>query len=914
MEKFSFLQRENLPLIEEQYQNYKNNPDSVEPNFRLFFEGLEFAQTYSDAAPASASDLTKEIQVLNLINAYRNYGHLLAKLDPLSLQDRKAHQLEISNFGLNTVDLDTKFQAGSSIGKPQATLKEVIAHMQSAYAGTLTCDIAGCEPEIQSWFQSRFESGKARRVFSAEEKKNILYSLIKTESLERFIHSRFVGTKRFSIEGGDALMPMMENLVQFGTKQKLKEVVVGMAHRGRVNVLANFMGKAIETIFADFEGKMIDNSGYAGDVKYHLGYSCDKKTPNGQCHVSLAFNPSHLEFVNPVATGITRAKQRRLNDMTKREQVIPLLIHGDAAFAGQGVVQETLQLSRLEGYRVGGTIHVIINNQIGFTTNPIDSRSTRYSADAAKSIKCPVLLVNGDDVEACVSAMLLALDFRQEFHQDVVIDMICYRRYGHNEGDEPSFTQPVMYQVIKDHPTLKTIYANLLAETNVQSLADTEKIYQEKIDNLQTVLEATRKSPPEFKPMAFGGLWSGLRRGKLEDFDKSFSTKTDKNSLIALSEHLTSHPSGFNLLPKVGKLIDQRKEMIAQNKLDWGMGELMAYASLLHEGYPVRISGQDCKRGTFSHRHAVYFDTENGKEFIPLTQVNPKTEFCIYNSLLSETAVLGFEYGNAIADPTYLTIWEAQFGDFANGAQVIIDQFLSSGEEKWARMVGLTLYLPHGYEGQGPEHSSARIERFLQLAAHDSMQVCNPTTPANLFHVLRRQIKRDFRKPLVLMTPKSLLRHPKVHSTLDELASGPFQEVLGDPVVSDLTSVESIVLCSGKLYYDLDKFREELPDAQKFKTSIIRVEQLSPFPKVQLTPFLNGAPKLKRIIWAQEEPENMGAYNYVRPRLRRLIQDIGLNKMEPEYIGRPERSSPAVGSMVVHTKEQNEIVSKCFKF
>jgi 2-oxoglutarate dehydrogenase E1 component len=700
---------------------------------------------------------------------------------------------------------------------------------------------------------------------------------------------------------------MLENLVTFGTEMGLEEMTLGMAHRGRVNVLANFMGKALELIFADFEGRVIDNSGYMGDVKYHLGYSCDKKTPNGECHVSLAFNPSHLEFVNPVASGIARAKQRARKDTVQRKKVLPVLIHGDAAFAGQGVVSETLQLSQLEGYRVGGTLHIITNNQVGFTTFPKDSRSTRYSADAAKSIKAPTILVNADDAEACVSAVVLALRFRQEFSQDVVIDLIGYRRFGHNEGDEPAFTQPLMYDKIKGHPTLKHIYAEKLAAENVQAQAESDRIYQEKIDNLQKALEETRKNPPEFHPLAFGGLWKGLRRGKLSDFDKSVDTKFDKKNLLKIGEILTSAPKNFNLHPKVEKLLEARRQMITDNAIDWGLAELLSYGSLNHEGTSVRLSGQDAKRGTFTHRHSVYFDTKTNAEYCPLAQINPAAEFCVYNSPLSETAVLGFEYGNAIADPTFLTIWEAQFGDFANGAQVIIDQFLSSGEEKWARMVGLTLFLPHGYEGQGPEHSSARLERFLQLAALDSMQICNLTTPANLFHVLRRQMKRDFRKPLIVMTPKSLLRHPKVVSTVDELANRPFQEVLPDTVTRDMKNVETIVLCSGKVFYDIEKARETKPND---KVCVLRLEQICPFPRVQLTPYINGAPKLKRIVWAQEEPQNMGAYTWVMPRLFKLIDELGLKKIETDYVGRVERSSPAVGSPKVHQKEQEEIVQK----
>ena len=906
MEKSNYMQRSNLEYIEAQYQQFLADPNSVDATMKHFFEGIEFAQSLKGDNLSS-----KEIHVHNLIEAYRTYGHVLAQLDPLEMPTKKETDLlDLKNFGLTEADLDQKFQSGQVVGKPNSTLREIIEHLKSIYSGPLTCDVAGCEPKIQKWFQEQFESRKAFVSLSATQKKDILHSLIRTESLEKFIHTRFVGTKRFSIEGGDALLPMLENLVSRGTALGVEEIVIGMAHRGRVNVLANFMGKALELIFADFDGKVIDNSGLMGDVKYHLGYSTDKETPNGPCHVSLAFNPSHLEFVNPVACGIARAKQRRRNDTGERKKVIPVCIHGDAAFAGQGVVQETLQLSRLEGYRVGGTLHIIINNQVGFTTDPKDARSTRYSADAAKSIKAPVLLVNGDNVEACISAIDLALRFRQEFKQDVVIDLICYRRFGHNEGDEPAFTQPLVYDKIKNHPTLKTIYASQLAKENVQTEADSEALFQEKINNLQKILEDARKSPPEFKPMAFGGLWKGMRRGRLEDFDKSFPTPFNRKTLLAISEALTTIPNGFHAHPKLMKLIESRKKMIEDNAIDWGLGELLAYATLLQEGTSVRLSGQDVKRGTFTHRHCVYFDVTTGQEYNPLSTINPKAEFVPYNSPLSEMAVLGFEYGNAIADPTFLTIWEAQFGDFANGAQVIIDQFLSSGEEKWARMCGLTLLLPHGYEGQGPEHSSARLERFLQLASTDSMQVCNFTTPANLFHALRRQIKRDFRKPLIVMSPKSLLRHPKVVSTVEDLTTGQFNEVIADPTTQDPKKIETVIFCSGKVFYDIDKARE----THKSKTdhiSVVRVEQIAPFPKVFLTPYLNGFPKLKKVIWAQEEPQNMGAYQYVEPRLRQLMDQLGLKKIEIEYIGRPERSSPAVGSPRVHANEQNEIVTQC---
>ncbi|OFZ10573.1 MAG: 2-oxoglutarate dehydrogenase E1 component [Bdellovibrionales bacterium RBG_16_40_8] len=899
------LPRANLEFLEGQFQIFKQNPDSIEPSLRLFFEGVEFAQNLSRSADPSAS--TKELEVYRLITTYRQYGHLLADLDPLKLQATDDSLFDLKKFNLTQSDLENSFQAGEVIGLGIRPLIDIITQLKKIYSGTLTCDVAGCEPKVQNWFQSEFESGRARVQFSPDEKKIILDSLIRTESLEKFIHTRFVGTKRFSIEGCDALMPMLESLVIRGTELGIEEITIGMAHRGRVNVLANFMGKAHELIFADFDGKVIDNSGYLGDVKYHLGYACDKKTAKGDCHISLAFNPSHLEFVDPVVSGIARAKQRYRKDMVNRSKVIPLLIHGDAAFAGQGVVSETLQLSQLDGYKVGGTLHIITNNQVGFTTFPRDSRSTRYSSDAAKSIKAPVILVNADDVEASVSALDLALRFRQTFKQDVVIDLIGYRRFGHNEGDEPAFTQPVMYNVIKNHPTLKHIYTEKLAKENVQTIEVSENIFQEAIDNLQKILEETRKNPPEFYPMAFEGLWKGLRRGKLADFDQPVNTAFDKNKLLQVGEILTSLPKDFNLHPKIKKLLESRRQMISDNAIDWGLAELLCYGSLNSDGVSVRLSGQDAKRGTFTHRHAVYFDIDNNNEYCALTKVNPEAEFCVYNSPLSEMAVLGFEYGNAIADPTFLTIWEAQFGDFANGAQVIIDQFLSSGEEKWARMTGLTLFLPHGYEGQGPEHSSARLERFLQLSAHDSMQVCNLTTPANLFHVLRRQMKRDFRKPLIIMTPKSLLRHPQVISTVDDLANGSFQEVLHDAKIRDMKNVENLLICSGKIYYDLVK---SFADKSADKAIILRMEQICPFPRVQLTPYISGLPKLKRVAWVQEEPQNMGAYAWVLPRLQKLLNDLGLKKIDIEYIGRSERSSPAVGSARVHMKELNDILQK----
>lgn len=907
--KTPYMNRSNLEYLETVFAQYKADPSQVTSEWRHFFEGMEYAGKIGVGADPNAA--VKEIHVYHLIQAYRDYGHLKADLDPLGMHKPDEGFFKLEKFGLSEADLDTVFAVASVIGADGSSLREIIARLEKAYCGRLATQVADCRPEVAEWFRKEFENPASPWALTPDEKKEVFHELARTESLERFIHTRFVGVKRFSIEGGDALIPMLERVVKTSADFKTEEIVIGMAHRGRINVLANFMNKALNVIFAEFDGIAKGDHEYEGDVKYHLGYSCDKETPKGSCHISLAFNPSHLEVVSPVVTGMARAKQRRRLDTETRKKVLPIIIHGDAAFAGQGVVAETLQMSRLPGYTVGGSIHIIINNQVGFTTDPDDARSTLYASDAAKVIKAPILMVNGDDVEACLKAIDLATRFRHQFGEDVVIDLICYRRFGHNEGDEPAFTQPVMYEKIKNHPTLSEIYSQQLMASKVFTEDYAKTYMKSKIDNLQAILEETRKNPPEVKPKAFEGLWKGLRRAKIADFDHPVKTGVSKELLAKCGTILTTEPKDIALHPKMKKLIQTRHELLQKGKVDWAMAELLSYGSLCLEGTPVRLSGQDVKRGTFTHRQAVYFDIHTNRSYCPLAELNPKEgEFVIYNSLLSEMAVLGFEYGNASSDPTYLTIWEAQFGDFANGAQIIIDQFIASGELKWARGCGLVLLLPHGYEGQGPEHSSARLERFLQLCAQQNMQVCNITTPANLFHVLRRQVRRDFRKPLVIMSPKSLLRHPKVISGIEELSFGHFQEVLDDPYITDPKMVETLILCSGKLYYDLDKAREE-----KYRTNsvaIIRMEQLYPFPKVQLTPFLNGYSKLKRVIWAQEEPANMGAYSFVAPKIDSLLKELGQKRLEIEYVGRTDRASPATGSPKVHAAEQEELIAKAF--
>ncbi|MBY0316852.1 MAG: 2-oxoglutarate dehydrogenase E1 component [Bdellovibrionales bacterium] len=895
------LNSENLEYIESLYEVYKTNPEELDEKWRSFFSGVDFA---SESAGGGIS--SKELNVYNLIQAYRDYGHFQANLDPLSSRPTMG-DLSLKNFGLTEADLNSTFSVGKIVGLQNATLKGIIEHLQKSYCGTITAQVSDAVKGVREWFHNEME--KPAPMFDAEKKKMILQHLVRTESLEKFIHTRFVGTKRFSIEGADAMIPMFEHLTVKGRELGVEEIVIGMAHRGRVNVLTNFMDKGMEVILAQFDGHTDDIPDYDGDVKYHMGYSVDKKTPHGDCHISLAFNPSHLEAVNPVVCGMARAKQRFRKDTADRKKVVPVLVHGDAAFPGQGVVAETLQLAHLKGYTVGGTIHLIIDNQVGFTANAEETRSSPYSSDAGKTQQVPVIHVNGDDAEACVRAMDISIRFRQQFNRDVIVNIICYRRFGHNEGDEPAYTQPTMYQTIKAHPTPCEIYSKRLMQEKVIDAAYYEGFYKEKMDNLQKILDDVRKTPPKFKPQAFGGAWKGLRRPSDKDFVAPYNTGTPLATLKKVGAQLTTMPAGFKIHPKLQKLIDTRKEMVeGKIPVDWGMAELLSYGSTILEGNSVRLSGQDCVRGTFTHRHSCFYDFNTGEEYNPLEQLREDKEFCVYNSPLSEMAVLGFEYGNSSSDPSFLTIWEAQFGDFANGAQIIIDQFLASGEQKWMRMSGLTMLLPHGYEGQGPEHSSARLERFLQLCAQNNMQVVNMTTPAQLFHALRRQVKRDFRVPLIVMSPKSLLRHPKVISTMKELSEGRFYEVIPD-AETEMTAAKKMVLVSGKLYYELLDQKEKLKAKD---VALVRVEQLYPFPKKQLADLLKPAKKLEKIIWAQEEPKNMGAWNYICHPLQQLVDEMSLSA-SLEYIGRDHRASPATGTTKKHITEQTAIISEVFK-
>ncbi|MGZ3691988.1 MAG: 2-oxoglutarate dehydrogenase E1 component, partial [Pseudobdellovibrio sp.] len=893
----------NLEYLETLYNQIKTSPESVGTEWKRFFEGVDFGK---DGAFGLSE---KELDVYHLITAYRNYGHFEADLDPLANSVAPSDQLRLSKFNLSEKDLGAKFQIASIIGKPNATLQEIINHLRATYCGKLTVQCAEALPDVRNWFIKEFEQNPTGFKLTTEEKREILSSVTNAESLEKFIHTRYVGTKRFSVEGGDALLPMLDRLTTQGSSLKVEEIIVGMAHRGRVNVLANYMGKDVGAMFADFNGPTeleapLDD--YDGDVKYHMGYSKTKHTKTGDVEAHLAFNPSHLEAVNPVVLGMARASQRRRQDTKDRSRVLPVLIHGDAAFAGQGVVLETFQMAHVRGYTVGGTVHIVIDNQVGFTTNPENGRSAHYSSDVAKVLAIPVIHVNGDDVEACIRATDIAIRYRQEWKRDIVINVTCYRRFGHNEGDEPAYTQPLMYEIIRKHPTLREIYSKQLIQSGACDQAFADGLLANRMNDLQKVYEDAKTKPPKVKTFKFEGPWKGLKKATQQDIEKATNTSVDLAALKKVGQLIASVPSGFNIHPKLVKLLETRKAMAnGTEPCDWGMGELLAYGSLLSEGTSVRLTGQDCVRGTFTHRHAGFYDTKTGAAYSSLKELNSeKTNFCVYDSILSEYAVMGFEYGNSITDPSFLTMWEAQFGDFANGAQIIIDQFIAAGESKWQQMSGLVLLLPHGYEGQGPEHSSARMERFLQLSAQNNIAVCNLTTPSQIFHALRRQVKRDFRKPLVVMSPKSLLRHPRATSTIDEIAKASFMEVINDPFITDAKKVEKIVFVSGKLYYDLLEEREKTRD---LSTALVRLEQVSPFPAHKVKEIFAAYPNAKKLVWAQEEPKNMGSFQFVYFKFVELMNQLNL-KLQFSYVGRPDRASPATGSVYRHKAEQQQIV------
>lgn len=894
------INRANLEYIEQLYADFKSNPDSLALEWKSFFEGVEFAQE----GKFGMSD--KELAVFQLIQAFRADGHTEADINPL-YPVQASELLSLKRFGLSEKDLNAKFQVGSLIGKPGATLTEIMAQLKKIYCGKISLQASDASPKEVLWLQTEFESKNPK--LTLDEKKNALAALTKAETLEKFIHTRYVGTKRFSMEGADSVLPMMETLVHNGSNQQVQEVFIGMAHRGRVNMLVNFFGKGEEYVFGDFNGPLqlaepVED--FDNDVKYHLGYVTEKKTATGTCKVTLAYNPSHLETVNAVALGMARAAQD-LKGPNSRKNVVPVLIHGDAAFAGQGIVQEVLQMAGTPSHTVGGTIHLIIDNQVGFTTTGTATRSTRYSSDAAKMTFTPVIHVNGDDVESCVRAMDIALRYRQEFNKDVVINLICYRKYGHNEGDEPAFTQAQMYDLIKVHATVRELYAKQLAGEGSLDQKYIDDLYQQAMDRLQNIFEETKKNPPKLKNFKFEGHWKGLRKGTDADFDKTPNTTFDLATLKKIGEKIGSFPESFTPHPKLIKLLEGRKNMgSGKEKIDWGMGELLAYGSLLHEGTSVRLTGEDCVRGTFTHRHAGMYDCKNGKAYFPLADLNPNASLLVAESILSEYGVLGFEYGFSVQNPRSLVMWEAQFGDFVNGAQIVIDQYIAAAETKWQQMSGLVMLLPHGFEGQGPEHSSARMERFLQSAAQNNMQICNLTTPAQIYHALRRQMVRDFRKPLIVMSPKSLLRHPRAVSSIEELAQGQFQEVIADTV--DKSKVDTVVFVSGKLYYELLEEREK---TKKENIALVRLEQIYPFPAKKVTEVLKSYANAKTLVWAQEEPKNMGAFQSVYFKFVEVVTQAGL-KLGFQYVGRPERSSPATGSVYRHKIEQAEITKSIF--
>ena len=905
MDKFSYVGNAHGAVIDDLYNQYLSTPDTLEPGWKQFFEGFEFARTNFDASKASGEvpeNVRKEFNVIDLINSYRTSGHLFTKTNPVRERRKYSPTLDKENFGLTDADLDQVFHAGSEIGLGPAKLRDIIAHLDQTY-----CQSIGAEyryirhPEIVNWLQNKMESAKNTPNFNIEEKKRILENLNKAVAFENFLHTKFVGQKRFSLEGAEALIPALDSVVQKGSLLGIEEFIIGMAHRGRLNVLANILNKTYEDIFSEFEGKEYEDSLFSGDVKYHLGYSTNIITNSGnKVHLSLTPNPSHLETVGPVVEGIARAKIDKTynNDYNK---LAPILIHGDAAVAAQGVVYEVIQMSQLAGYKTGGTIHLVVNNQIGFTTNYLDARSSTYCTDIAKVVLSPVFHVNGDDVEALIYTIELAMEFRQKFHKDVFIDLLCYRRYGHNEGDEPRFTQPLLYKAIAQHPNPREIYNEKLMKSGAVEANLAKEMESKFKELLQDRLEEAKQIRKAKISSFLEGQWKGLRLTKKEDFIASPETGVDKKTLLEVAAKIVAVPQGKKLFSKMEKTFKDRKEMLAgEGRLDWAMGELLAYGTLVNQGFPVRFSGQDVERGTFSHRHAVVKLEDSEEEYIPLQNISPnQAKFEIYNSLLSEYGVLGFEYGYAMAAPNSLVIWEAQFGDFNNGAQIIIDQYLSSAEEKWRRMNGLCMFLPHGYEGQGSEHSSARVERFLALCAENNMQVINCTTPANFYHAIRRQMVRDFRKPLIAFTPKSLLRHPRCVSKVADFTSGSFKEVLDD-ATADPKTVSKLVFCTGKLYYELLEKKEA---EQANDIALIRLEQLYPFPLAQVKNLIQKYNKAKDYVWAQEEPENMGAWSY----LLRIFREVPL-----QLISRCESGSPATGSSKQHASQQKALIDKVF--
>jgi 2-oxoglutarate dehydrogenase E1 component len=928
----SALHGGNADFIESLYEKFLKDPRSVDPGWAQYFAALKpscapeaeprpvrerwpaerpagQASNPAGGGRAATADTgaasAKQAAVSRLIQVYAHRGHLIAHLDPLGLSPReRPYILDPEYFGLSEADMDTEFVTGS---RSQAIasrnkLRNILAELKFIYCDTIGAEFAHVsDTEERLWLQDHFQSQRLQQRFSTEEKRNILWQLTAAEGLERYLHTKYVGQKRFSLEGGDSLIPLLDELVQEAGKDGIEETIIGMAHRGRLNVLVNLLGKSPRDLFSEFEGQYdLKKLRGSGDVKYHKGFSADLKTGSGNVHVALAFNPSHLEVVNPVVEGSVRARQERRGD-ARGDKVLPVLIHGDAAFAGQGVIMETLQLSQARGFYTGGTVHIIVNNQVGFTmSDPHDARSTLYCSDVAKMVEAPIFHVNADDPEAVCFVTRLALEYRVKFHKDVVIDLVCYRRLGHNEADEPAATQPLMYQVIRKKPTARQLYADKLIAEGVLTAADAA-----------AMIEEYRAGLDQGKPQARAAL--GLIGNKYTvdwseylgaDWSEPVRTAVDMARLRALGKAITTYPADWNLHPRVLAIMKARERMVAgELALDWGCAENLAYASLIQEGYPVRLTGQDSSRGTFFHRHAVLHDQLTGRTYTPLQHLaTNQPTFTVIDSVLSEEAVMGFEYGFSTTEPHCLTIWEGQFGDFANGAQVIIDQFISSGEAKWGRLSGITLFLPHGYEGQGAEHSSARLERFLQLCAEYNIQVCVPSTPAQMFHMLRRQMLRPLRKPLIIMTPKSLLRHPLSVSRLEELAGGGFRTMIDEIDEINPEAVTRVVLCSGKVYFDLLKARR---DAKVESVALVRLEQLYPFPSDEYESIVRKYANAREIVWCQEEPQNQGGWYQIRHRLQAPLSA----RHALLYAGRAGAAAPATGIAALHEQQQQNLVT-----
>ena len=902
MDNYSFLNTAHTAYFAELYDQYLINPESVEPSWRAFFQGFEFgidkASKKDDEIP---ENILKEFKVIKLINAYRTRGHLFTKTNPVRERRKYIPSLELENFELSKDDLEIKFNAGEIIGIGNASLADILIHLERIY-----CDSIGIEymyirtPERIKWIQSKLNQNDNRPKFSKNQKKHILKKLVQATNFEQFLQKKYVGQKRFSLEGGESLIPALDSIFENAAIMGVKEFVVGMAHRGRLNTLSNIFGKPAKEIFNEFDGKDYEEQIFDGDVKYHLGWTSKRKSDSGiSIYMNLAPNPSHLESVGPVVQGITRAKQDKYHKDTPKN-VLPVIIHGDAAIAAQGVVYELIQMERLKAYKTSGTIHIVVNNQIGFTTNYIDGRSSTYCTDVGKANLCPILHVNADDVEAVVHAANFALEYRMKYERDVFIDLLGYRKYGHNEGDEPRFTQPKLYKSISKHPSVKDIYSNKLINENIIEISDVKKIENEYSEDLNDDLSDSKKEKNVIITPFMRHEWKGLSRAKRKEMLNVFSTTTDKKDLEKVAKSIFQLDDPKLYLKKVARLMNDRNNMFFDlDKIDWAMAELLAYGTLVNENYNVRISGQDVERGTFSHRHAIVKTEKTEKEYIPLNNIS-KTQgsFEIYNSLLSEYGVMGFEYGYALAAPNTLTIWEAQFGDFSNGAQIMIDQYLSSAEDKWKLQNGLVLMLPHGYEGQGAEHSSARIERYLQLCAKNNMYVANCTTPANLFHIIRRQQITTFRKPLILLTPKSLLRHPKVISKTKDLINGQFLPVIDDK--DEQKNIKSLVFCSGKFYYDLLHYKR----VNKISNvAIVRIEQLFPLPLKEINNIIESY-SFDEIVWAQEEPRNMGAWGY-------LLMHLDIAKSF-RVASRRFYGAPASGSKARFDKRHKEVIEYVF--